>query len=239
MSSKKIENNKNENNKNNFKSPFENKICEICGKPAKTYRFGTILCESEECLSKAMNQRGGPAGHKLRVASIGTLNPVKISAAQEALERAVGSVLINSIDADSKVSDQPIGFDETFQGAYNRAKEAYDKASSMYGIGLEAGIVKIGEKRLDIHICVIYDSFRHTVGTSSGFQIPLEILSGIEQGVECGEIAGKLYGNPEIGKNVGLIGQLTDENIVRKDLCKQAITMALIPRLAQNMTTKF
>ncbi|MBP2172464.1 inosine/xanthosine triphosphatase [Methanococcus voltae] len=227
--------NKNEENK----SPFEDKVCEICGKPAKTYRFGAIICENEECLNKAMSQRGGPAGHQLRVASIGTLNPVKISAAQEAVSRAVGSVLITSVDADSKVSDQPIGFDETFKGAYNRAKEAYDKASSMYGIGLEAGIVEIGEKKLDIHICVIYDSFRHTVGTSSGFQIPQEILSGIEKGVECGEIAGKIYNNPEIGKNIGLIGRLTDENIVRKDLCKQAITMALVPRLAQNMTTKF
>ena len=55
---------------------FESKFCDICGKPAKEYRFGTLLCGDPNCLEKAQTLRGGPAGHKLRVVSVGSLNPV-------------------------------------------------------------------------------------------------------------------------------------------------------------------
>ena len=38
--------------------------CEICGKPSKNVFFATYLCDSEECINKAREARGGPAGHK-------------------------------------------------------------------------------------------------------------------------------------------------------------------------------
>jgi hypothetical protein len=37
--------------------------CQICGKPAKYFQFAAFICESEECMEKAMEERGGPAGH--------------------------------------------------------------------------------------------------------------------------------------------------------------------------------
>jgi hypothetical protein len=38
--------------------------CEVCGKPAKRFLFAAFVCDSEECIQKAREQRGGPGGHK-------------------------------------------------------------------------------------------------------------------------------------------------------------------------------
>lgn len=38
--------------------------CEICGKPATHFLFATFLCDCEECIQKAREQRGGPGGHR-------------------------------------------------------------------------------------------------------------------------------------------------------------------------------
>ena len=38
--------------------------CEFCGKPSKNVFFAAYVCSSEECINKAMEARGGPAGHK-------------------------------------------------------------------------------------------------------------------------------------------------------------------------------
>jgi hypothetical protein len=38
--------------------------CQICGKPSTNVFFATYVCDSEECIDKAREARGGPAGHK-------------------------------------------------------------------------------------------------------------------------------------------------------------------------------
>lgn len=38
--------------------------CQFCGKPSKNVMFAAYVCGSEGCLNKAMDERGGPAGHK-------------------------------------------------------------------------------------------------------------------------------------------------------------------------------
>ena len=39
-------------------------MCEICGKPAKRFLFAAYVCDCEECIQKARQQRGGPGGHQ-------------------------------------------------------------------------------------------------------------------------------------------------------------------------------
>jgi hypothetical protein len=38
--------------------------CEICGKPATRFLFAAFLCDDEQCIQKAREQRGGPGGHQ-------------------------------------------------------------------------------------------------------------------------------------------------------------------------------
>lgn len=44
---------------------LKDKQCEICGSPAKRINFARILCDKQECLDQAYDERGGPGGHKL------------------------------------------------------------------------------------------------------------------------------------------------------------------------------
>jgi hypothetical protein len=39
------------------------KRCEFCGKDSTQYIFATFICNSGECIEKAMKRRGGPGGH--------------------------------------------------------------------------------------------------------------------------------------------------------------------------------
>ncbi|MBA2853079.1 inosine/xanthosine triphosphatase [Methanococcus maripaludis] len=218
---------------------FESRFCDICGKPAKTYRFGSLLCEDPECLKKAQKLRGGPAGHKLRVISVGSTNPIKVSAVEKAIEKTVGTMLVTPVDIESGVSDQPIGFEETFKGAYNRAKSAFEKVNCVYGIGIEAGTVELGDKKLDIHICVVYNGLDYSVGTSQAFQIPKDISDRINEGYECSKIAEETYGVKNIGQKNGIIGVLTDNNILREQLCIDSVVMAMIPKYRRNSQIRF
>ena len=42
---------------------IEEEKCQICGRPAKYFQFATFVCDRDECMEKAMEERGGPAGH--------------------------------------------------------------------------------------------------------------------------------------------------------------------------------
>jgi len=42
---------------------FENEKCQICGRPAKHFLFAAFVCDNEECIDKAREERGGPGGH--------------------------------------------------------------------------------------------------------------------------------------------------------------------------------
>jgi hypothetical protein len=37
--------------------------CQFCGKKAKQYCFAAFVCDSEDCIDKAREERGGPGGH--------------------------------------------------------------------------------------------------------------------------------------------------------------------------------
>jgi hypothetical protein len=42
---------------------IEDYDCQFCGKKAKQYCFAAFCCESEACVDKAREERGGPGGH--------------------------------------------------------------------------------------------------------------------------------------------------------------------------------
>ncbi|CAB3287052.1 putative inosine/xanthosine triphosphatase [Methanocaldococcus lauensis] len=211
---------------------LRNKKCEICGKEAEIFLFGRFLCKNEKCIEEA--RKLSMARHKFRVVAVGSLNPVKIEAVKEGFEKVLGTVEVIGVDVESNVSSHPIGLEETYKGALNRAKNAFNKVQCSYGVGIEAGLINVGGHYVDIHVCVVYDGIKETVGMSQGFEYPKIVAENILKGIEGGKIAEKLTGIKDIGKNVGLIGYLTDNHITRKDLCRESVIMALIPRMMKN-----
>ncbi len=211
---------------------FKNKKCEICGKKAEIFLFGKFLCKNKKCIEEA--KKLSMARHKFRVVAVGSTNPVKIEAVKEGFEKVLGAVEVVGVDVISGVSSHPIGLEETYLGALNRAKNAFEKVQCSYGVGIEAGLIKVGNHYIDVHVCVVFDGIRESVGLSQGFEYPKIVAEKVLEGVEGGEVAEKISGIKDIGKNVGLIGYLTDNNITRKDLCRESVIMALIPRMVKN-----
>ncbi len=77
---------------------------------------------------------------------IGSRNPVKIKAAEEAFLKYFKEAEVVGIEVDSKASSQPIG-EETFEGAKNRALELKrinetKNLNAGFCAGIEGGIIK-------------------------------------------------------------------------------------------------
>ncbi|WP_423792017.1 inosine/xanthosine triphosphatase [Methanocaldococcus indicus] len=207
--------------------------CEICGKEAKYCVYGVYICENNKCLEEA--KKLSYARHKNRVVAVGSKNPVKVEGTKEAFEKVLGYYEVVGVEVDSSVSPHPIGLEETYLGALNRAKNAFEKIDCCYSVGIEAGMIKIGNHYLDVHIAVVYDGVKETVGISQGFEYPMIAVNRILNGEEGCKIAEEISGIKDIGKKVGFIGYLTDNNITRKDLIRESVIMALIPRMKKNL----
>lgn len=128
-------------------------------------------------------------------------------------------------------SNQPFG-DDTFRLAMKRALAALRDRD--YGIGIESGIFRDSTtgKCLDIHVCAVVDRYsRSTLGTSSGFEIPGDIISLLKEGEEESSAFEALYGTESIGRHNGVVGAFTEGRLKRSDLIGESIRNAFIPRL--------
>ena len=47
-----------------YMNPSENN-CRYCGQQASQFLFAQNICDKQECVDKARNERGGPGGHML------------------------------------------------------------------------------------------------------------------------------------------------------------------------------
>ena len=45
---------------------IEDNDCQFCGRTAKYFAFAAFVCDSDECMEKAKEERGGPGGHMKR-----------------------------------------------------------------------------------------------------------------------------------------------------------------------------
>ena len=164
----------------------------------------------------------------IRVA-VGSTNRVKVEAVREVMEAIYGSVRVYAVDAKSGVPDQPFE-SETHRGAVNRAKEALGDRD--LSVGIEAGVFELYGELMDIQHCAIIDQKgRITVGMGSGFAYPKDIADLVRGGLTVGQAVDRIYEKNAVGHSEGAIGLLSKGIMDRKELTKQSILAAMIPRL--------
>lgn len=165
---------------------------------------------------------------------VGSTNEVKVEAVRICFEKFFGSVEVVPVQVE--VLPQPIGFRETLKGAVIRAYEALRKTHANFGVGIEAGLIKVPYTitgYVDQHVCAIVDvEDRVTLGFSMSFEFPVIVVKRIleKEAREAEEVMEVISGIKEIGRKSGAVGYLTQNKIKRIDLCVQAIISALIPR---------
>ncbi len=175
------------------------------------------------------------AGEKCRVA-VGSTNPTKVNAVRKAMLLLCTPEVV-SVTVASGVPSQPHGLRELLLGSINRACNALRRMAADYGVGVEAGFIRLpAGMAVELQVAAIVDSKGGlSIGFSQGFMLPRHWLEELEKRVELGAIAEKATGRRGIGEKLGLIGYLTLGHVTRTELTYEAVVMALVPRLNMHL----
>jgi inosine/xanthosine triphosphatase len=171
-------------------------------------------------------------GFKLKIV-VGSKNPVKINATSNILSKIYGDIEVTSKDADSGVPNQPFGLDQTIKGAVNRAKNAYSEEFDL-SVGIESGLMETPNSitgYIDLQWCAIFDGDKITIGVSSGFEYPPEVIKEVLNGVEVGDVMDKITGVEDLGKKKGAVSHLSRDMLDRTENTEQCVLTAMIPRI--------
>jgi inosine/xanthosine triphosphatase len=164
---------------------------------------------------------------------VGSLNPVKVAAVRDVLQRFHPQAEITAVDVTSQVNEQPWGR-EAESGAFARAKECLRNGD--LGIGIEAGVWEREDGLYDVQYCVILDGMgRTTVGHGMGFRYPPAVAEKVRQGSSVGDACAQLYEEGDQGSGIGAIGILTNGALDRKMLTEQAVLAAMVPRVKKEL----
>jgi inosine/xanthosine triphosphatase len=169
---------------------------------------------------------------------VGSKNPVKIACTAAAFAKGFGSsFLVEGVNAASGVADQPQGEAETLLGAQNRVRHAqtiFPEAD--YWVGLEGGVAE------DEHgmYAFAWILVRHTSGKSSqaktgSFYLPNQIAELIRGGMELGHADDLVFKAQNSKQQGGSVGLLTHGLVTRETYYEQALLLALIPFLNEEL----
>jgi inosine/xanthosine triphosphatase len=171
--------------------------------------------------------------------AVGSTNRVKIQAVKEVFDEVFGKeVEIVSVKADSRVSNQPFK-EDIIQGSVNRAKNALKLTDADFGVGIESGVMKFGEKWYNLGFIAIIDKKGNMgTGTSGWFECPSGVLKELENGKELGQVISAMTGIVDVQRQEGAIGIFTKGKVTRKELYKHGIFMALAKFLSPEIFRK-
>ena len=168
--------------------------------------------------------------------AVGSKNPVKLRAGKLGMESVLSTeVRVEGFPAKSGVPDQPVGDDETRQGAINRAKaswsmycEAHGGAEPAFSLGMEGGINSKDEG--DTMTCfayiVIYDGNKFGKAKTATFDLPEAMARLVRGGMELGDADDEVMGKVNSKQGEGTVGALTRGLISRTDYYIPAVQLA-------------
>jgi len=164
---------------------------------------------------------------------VGSMNPVKIDGVRIGFEKVFPDDVFEfqGYDAPSGVPDQPMGSEETLQGAINRAnscKEQHPDAD--FFCGLEGGILTDhqGDMGVTAWVAVLSKGGLLGKGMSSLHLLPPQVSDLIKQGHELGVADDMVFQQSNSKQSGGSIGTLTGGTYTRTDKMVEAVTNALI-----------
>jgi inosine/xanthosine triphosphatase len=162
--------------------------------------------------------------------AVGSLNPVKIKAVDNAFKKISHNYEIIGINVESGVSMQPLSDIEAVKGAENRAIGALTSLNADYGIGLEGAAIELPWGMFLTGWVVIIDK-NGLIGRASGSRIPLpdSIAEKIRMGMELGPLMDYLLKIENTKQKNGAVGFFTNNNITRSRAFEDNIYSALAP----------
>lgn len=158
-------------------------------------------------------------------------NPVKILAVKNAFTQFFPDEAFDfeSISIPSDVPDQPMGEEETLQGAENRVNNAKLEFEADYWVGLEGGVSIKGDELEAFAWMVVLSREGKGKGRTGSFFLPPKVTRLVHLGKELGEADDIVFGQSNSKQKGGAVGLLTNNLVTRTIYYEQALLLALIP----------
>ena len=131
----------------------------------------------------------------------------------------------------SNVPDQPLGYEQTILGAYNRALNAKNfdtKGEYDLYVGIESGIVFIKNfPHVVTYACVLHKSGNFYFGSSALFPLPKTVIETLAKREELAVFAERLTKTHDVRSKTGIVGYLFKNKYIRSDVNTLAVKGAL------------
>lgn len=166
------------------------------------------------------------------IVCVASKNPTKTESAKEGFQKQFPeeNIEIISVSVPSGVPDQPIGSEETYQGALNRAQNARKVSTEAdYWIGIEGGNILHGKEMEAMAWVVVLGGSKTGKARTAGFFLPQKTVDLINEGYELGHADEIVFNIKNSKQKMGSSGLLTDGLISRKELYVPAVIFALSP----------
>lgn len=175
---------------------------------------------------------------KMKRVIVASENNVKINAVKIGIESVYDDLsVVKGISVESGVSDQPMTNEETLKGALNRAINAsIAHPDAEFWVGLEGGVEMAGDE-MESFAWVVIKSRDGRIGKArtGTFFLPNKIVELIKQGKELGEADDIVFNKNNSKQNSGAVGLLTRDVITRDKYYAEAVILALIPFLKEEL----
>lgn len=158
---------------------------------------------------------------------VGSKNTAKVGGVALGARAYWPDAQVEGHEVESGVSVQPLGYEETMQGALNRARAVHALGGADLGVGLEGGVVDIQGTPVMMSYVAVTDGVRSTVVPVTGMPLPKAWGEALQNGAELRPLvqaAGLPY--DYIG---GVSAILSNNTISRDTTFAEGVKCALLP----------
>ncbi len=169
---------------------------------------------------------------------VASKNPVKVQAALDGFQEMFPAQQFTAegLSVPSGVPDQPMGDDETYQGAWNRVQGIRKlRPDADYWVGIEGGNIQSDYGMEVMAWVVIQSKNRLGKARTAGFFLPPRVIELVNQGYELGHADDMVFGVSNSKQTGGSSGLLTNSVMNRLRFYVPAVILALIPFLRQDL----
>lgn len=160
--------------------------------------------------------------------AVGSKNAAKMGAVGVGASAYWEGVEVEGVDVESGVRAQPIGMEETVQGAVNRAKAAYAAVPGCaLALGLEGGVMEMAGRMVLFGVAAVFDGQQVSAAQSGGVPLPDAWGEALKNGEELGPFIAALF--KDYNRKIGTMPFLTKGKILREEEFTIAVKGALAP----------
>jgi inosine/xanthosine triphosphatase len=163
---------------------------------------------------------------------VASANPAKINAVASAFAELFPdqTLDVQGIAVPSGVADQPMSSDETLLGAMNRVAELAS-CEADYRVAIEAGL----DGDFTFAWMVIEHQGKLGKARSASLMLPPAALAQLKQGKELGDVMDAMFNQHNVKQKGGAIALLTQNKLSRSSVYHQALILAMIPFLNNDL----